>query len=89
MRIFFTGIEIVWGLMTFFSMGFVPVDQYPCWLQPVGQHQPISYAVAVMRALSLGGPVLAPTVTMLLWSAAIAAVCAILMAIGYRRASTG
>jgi ABC-2 type transport system permease protein len=80
--------EIVWGLMMFFSTGFVPVDQYPGWLQPIVRHQPMSYAVDAMRGLSLGGPVLAPVVAMLLWSAGILAVFAVPMAIGYRRAST-
>ena len=79
--------EVVWGLLMFFSTGFVPLDQYPRWLQPVVQHQPMSYAIEVMRGLSLGGPVLAPMVAMLLWSAGIAAACAIPMAIGYRKAS--
>jgi ABC-2 type transport system permease protein len=79
--------EIVWGLLMFFSTGFVPLDQYPGWIQPAVQHQPVSYAVEAMRGLSLGGPVLAPLVGMLLWSAGIAAACAIAMAIGYRRAS--
>jgi ABC-2 type transport system permease protein len=80
--------EIVWGVLMFFSTGFVPVNQYPGWLQPIVQHQPISCAVDVMRGLSLGGPVLAPMVKMVLWSAGIAATCAIPMAIGYRRAGT-
>jgi ABC-2 type transport system permease protein len=80
--------EIVWGLLMFFSTGLVPVDQYPRWMQPVVQHQPVSYAVEAMRGLSLSGPVLAPLVAMLLWSAGIAAVFAVPMAIGYRRAST-
>jgi ABC-2 type transport system permease protein len=79
--------EIVWGLLMFFSTGFVPLDQYPRWIQPVVEHQPVSYAVEAMRGLSLGGPALAPTVAMLLWSAGIAAACAIPMAIGHRRAS--
>jgi ABC-2 type transport system permease protein len=79
--------EIIWGLMMFFSTGLVPVDQYPHWLQPVVQHQPISYAIEAMRGLALGGPVLAPVVAMLLWSAGIVAVFAVPMAIGYRRAS--
>jgi ABC-2 type transport system permease protein len=79
--------EVVWGLLMFFSTGFVPVDQYPSWLQPVVRNQPMSYAIEVMRGLGLGGPVLAPVVAMLLWSAGIAAVCAVPMAIGYRRAS--
>jgi ABC-2 type transport system permease protein len=80
--------EIVWGLMMFFSTGFVPTREYPRWLQPIVQHQPISYVVEAMRGLSLDGPVLAPVVAMLLWSAGIAAACAIPMAIGYRKAST-
>ena len=46
----------------FFSTGFVPLEQYPRWIQPVVQHQPVSYAVEAMRGLSLGGPVLAPMV---------------------------
>ena len=79
--------EVVWALLMFFSTGFVPLDQYPRWIQPVVQHQPMSYAVEAMRGLSLGGPVLAPMVEMLLWSAGIVAACAIPMAIGYRKAS--
>jgi ABC-2 type transport system permease protein len=79
--------EIIWGLLMFFSTGFVPLDQFPRWIQPVVQHQPVSYAVEAMRGLSLGGPVLAPMVAMLLWSAGVVAACAIPMVIGYRRAS--
>ncbi|MGE5695640.1 MAG: ABC transporter permease [Candidatus Sericytochromatia bacterium] len=79
--------EIVWGLLMFFSSGFVPLDQFPRWIQPAVQHQPVSYAVEAMRGLSLGGPVLAPMVAMLLWSAGIVMACAIPLAIGYRRAS--
>jgi ABC-2 type transport system permease protein len=80
--------EIVWGLLMFFSTGFVPLDQYPRWIQPAVQHQPMSYSIEAMRGLSLGGPVLAPVVALLLWSAGIAAVFAVPIAIGYRRAST-
>jgi ABC-2 type transport system permease protein len=79
--------EIVWGLLMFFSTGFVPLDQYPRWIQPAVQHQPMSYSIEAMRGLALGGPVLEPTVAVLLWSAGIAAVLAAPMAIGYRRAS--
>lgn len=80
------GIEVVWGLLMFFSTGFVPLDQYPSWIQPVVQHQPMSYSIEAMRGLALGGPVLAPVVAVLLWSVGIAAVVAVPMAIGYRRA---
>ena len=79
--------EIVWGLLMFFSTGFVPLDQYPRWIQPAVQHQPMSYSIDAMRGLSLGGPVLAPVVAVLLWSAGLVAVFAVPMAIGYRRAS--
>ena len=78
---------VIWGLQMFFSTGFVPLDQFPHWIQPVVEHQPVSYAIEAMRGLSLGGPVLTPTVAMLLWSVGIAAACAIPMATGYRRAS--
>jgi ABC-2 type transport system permease protein len=79
--------EIVWGLLMFFSTGFVPLDQYPRWIQPAVQHQPMSYSIEAMRGLSLGGPVLAPVVAVLLWSAGLVAVFAVPMAIGFRRAS--
>ena len=46
----------------FFSTGFVPLDQFPDWIQPVVEHQPVSCAIEAMRGLSLGGPVLAPMV---------------------------
>lgn len=79
--------EVVWGLLMFFSTGFVPLDQYPRWVQPAVAHQPMSYSIEAMRGLSLGGPVLAPVTAVLLWSAGVAAVVAAPMAIGYRRAS--
>jgi ABC-2 type transport system permease protein len=79
--------EIIWGLLMFFSTGFVPLDQYPRWIQPAVQHQPMSYSIEAMRGLALGGPVLAPLAAVVLWSAGIAAVCLVPLAIGYRRAS--
>jgi ABC-2 type transport system permease protein len=81
-----TGLAV--ALLVFFSTGFVPRGQYPSWLQPVIQYQPMSCAVDVMRGLSLGGPVTAPMAGLLLWCSGIAAACARPMAVGYRRAST-
>ncbi len=75
------------ALLAFFCTGFVPLAQYPGWLQPMVQHQPMSYAVEAMRGLSLGGPVLTPMIGTLLWSAGIVGVCAAPMVIGYRKAS--
>ena len=79
--------QIICALLMFFSTGFVPLNQFPRWIQPVVEHQPLSHAIEAMRGLSLGGPVLAPMAAMLLWSAGIVAACAIPMAIGYRKAS--
>lgn len=78
---------VISGLLMFFSTGFVPLDQYPSWIQPVVEHQPLSYTVEAMKGLSLGGPVAGPLTGLLLWSLAIVAVCVAPMAIGYRKAS--
>lgn len=79
---------LVSGLFMFFSTGFVPLDQYPTWLQPAVEHQPLSYTVEVMRGLSVGGPVLEPLLGLLAWSGGLIALCALPLAIGYRKAST-
>jgi ABC-2 type transport system permease protein len=71
-----------------FCTGFLPVDLYPDWVQPVVQNQPMSQAVDAMRGLSVGGPVLSPLIAILAWSAAIFAVCLVPIMVGYRRAST-
>ncbi len=44
--------EVIWAALMFFSTGFMPLEQYPSWIQPVVQHQPVSCAVDVMRGLS-------------------------------------
>lgn len=80
--------DIIAALVMFFSTGFVPLEQYPDWIQPVVEHQPVSYAIEAMKGLSLGGPVLVPMIGLLAWSLGIIAVCAIPLAVGYRRAST-
>lgn len=71
-----------------FCTGFVPVDKYPDWVQPVVRYQPMSPAVDAMRGLSVGGPVLSPLISTLVWCAAIFAVCLWPIMAGYRRAST-
>ena len=82
------GVTLVHILAVVFSTGFLPVDQYPHWIQPVVAHQPMSYAIEAMRGLSLGGPVRSPMIATLLWSVGIVAVCVVPMLMGYRRAST-
>ena len=61
-------VELVQAVAIFFSTGLLPLNQYPRWIQPVVAHQPVSYAVAAMRGLSTGGPVLSPMIATLLWS---------------------
>ena len=80
-------ISLVNTLGIFFCTGFVPLDQYPEWIQPVVEHQPMSYAVEAMRGLSLGGPILWPLTATLLWAGGIIAVCLLPMMFGYRKAS--
>ncbi len=72
-----------------FCTGFVPLERYPDWVQPLVRHQPMSPAVDAMRGLSMGGPVLWPMISVLVWCAAILAVCLWPIVVGYRRASTG
>ncbi|WAC89963.1 ABC transporter permease [Mycobacterium sp. Aquia_213] len=81
-------ITLVHLLAILFSTGFLPVDQFPKWIQPVVTHQPISCAIDTMRALALGGPVASPMIETLLWAAGITAVCIAPTLSGYRRAST-
>lgn len=78
---------LLYALLMFFCTGFVPLAQYPAWIQPAVEHQPLTYAVEAMRGLALGGPVLTPTIGLLLWTAGIVVLCAVPLAYGYRRAS--
>jgi len=80
-------IALVATLGIFFCTGFVPLEQYPQWVQPVVEHQPMSFAVDAMRGLSLGGPVAWPMTATVLWACGIAAVCMAPMVMGYRKAS--
>lgn len=82
------GVELVQAIAIFFSTGLVPINSYPGWIQPFVAHQPVSYAIAAMRGFAMGGPVLSPMIGMLVWTAGICVVCAVPLAIGYRRAST-
>jgi ABC-2 type transport system permease protein len=75
-------------LVLLFSTGFIPLSGYPSWIQPVVEHQPLTYAIEAMRGMSLGGPVLSQLVGVLLWSGGIAAACAYPLIRGYRKAST-
>lgn len=71
-----------------FCTGFVPVDRYPDWVQPMVRNQPMSPAADAMRGLAAGGPVLAPMITTMLWCAAMLGAALLPLIVGYRRAST-
>ena len=79
--------DIVIAVLMFFCIGFVPLEQYPDWLQPFVEHQPVSYTIKAMQGLSIDGPIAEPVMYTVLWSAGIAAVCAVPLVLGYRKAS--
>ena len=79
--------DILIAVLMFFSIGFVPLDQYPKWLQPLVEHQPASYTIKAMQGLSIDGPIAEPIFFTALWSVGIAAVCAVPLVRGYRKAS--
>ena len=71
-----------------FCTGFVPVDRYPDWVQPLVRNQPMSPAADAMRGLSTGGPIASPLFATAVWCTAMFVVCLVPVVVGYRRAST-
>ncbi len=79
--------------LTFVSSAYVPVESMPGWLRTFAQHQPITYMVDAVRALTLGPDAQAAlghaagfyVARSLLWAAAIVAVFAPLAVARYRR----
>ena len=64
-------------LMLFFlSTGFVPVEGFPGYLQPIVRANPMSTAVATLQGLSAGGPVLTPFLQTIAWVAGLTVVLA-------------
>ena len=41
--------------LLFLSTGFTPAENFPHWLQPIVQHQPVSYTAAALRAFANSG----------------------------------
>jgi ABC-2 type transport system permease protein len=79
--------------LTFISSAYVPVGSMPGWMQAIANHQPITYMVDAVRALTEGHPathVLGHSasyyvVTSIGWSALLVAVFAPLAVLRYRR----
>lgn len=67
------------------STGFVPVEAFPGWLQPVVEWQPVSLTVDALRTLATGGPTIRPLVEAGVVLAVLAAVFGTLCARTYRR----
>ncbi|GGL51462.1 ABC transporter permease [Planomonospora parontospora] len=61
-------------LLLFLSSGFVPVEQFPGWLQPVVRANPLSLACDALTGLSGGGPVLLPVLFTAAWAVGATAV---------------
>jgi ABC transporter DrrB family efflux protein len=79
------GMSLMVFPLTFVSSAYVPVDSMPGWLQPIAEHQPITYMVDAVRSLCLGEPVGGSLVGALLWSVALVAVFAPLAVARFRR----
>ncbi|MFJ4658069.1 ABC transporter permease [Nocardia sp. NPDC088792] len=71
----------------FFNSGFVPVQNYPDWLQPVVRAQPMSCAIEAMRGFIEGGSLATPLLQTLAWSLGLAAGFGALAVRGYRAAA--
>jgi ABC-2 type transport system permease protein len=69
------------------SSGFVPVEGFPGWLQPMVRWQPVSLSAEALRALSGGGPTAAPLVRAAVVLAGLISVFGLLGARAYRRAA--
>jgi ABC-2 type transport system permease protein len=76
------GLSMLIFPFVFVSSAYVPVQSMPGWMQPIAEHQPVTYMVNAVRALSLGDDAAAVfahgpgwyAVRALLWSVAIVAV---------------
>ncbi|RJL34269.1 ABC transporter permease [Bailinhaonella thermotolerans] len=71
--------------LTFTSSAFVDIRTMPGPLATWAEVNPVTYLSDAIRGLLLGGPVAAPATRALLWSAAIAVVCAPLAVRAFRR----
>ena len=79
------GMSLMVFPLTFVSSAYVPIDSLPGWLQPVAEHQPITYMVDAVRSLCLGQGSGDALVGALVWSVALVAVFAPLAVARFRR----
>jgi ABC-2 type transport system permease protein len=87
------GMALIVFPFTFLSSAYVPVSTMPSWLQAFAAHQPITYMVDAVRALTQGRPAEALlghpaeywVIGSLLWAVGIVAVFAPVAVLKYRR----
>lgn len=72
-------------LLTFLSIGYVPKEGFPDWLQGFVEFNPVSSVAQALRGLSSGGSVTGPVIKTLLWSFALTAVFSTLATRAYQR----
>src|ERR1700734_2265932 len=64
--------------LAFVSSAYAPVGRLAGWMQPIARVNPVSSAVAVIRALADGGPFAAPVLHLAAWTLVLAAVPGVL-----------
>ncbi|MBD0021085.1 ABC transporter permease subunit [Gordonia pseudamarae] len=82
-------LSLLSSVMMFFNTGFVPLEMYPEWLQPIVKYQPMSPAVETMKSLSLGGPVTEHFILVVIWSVVILGLSIYPALRGYHKAASG
>ncbi|WP_282778692.1 MULTISPECIES: ABC transporter permease [unclassified Nocardia] len=80
-------VGIVSNLLMFFNTGFVPIEAYPTWLQPIVENQPMSCAIDAMRGLAWDGPVAVPLLKTLAWTIGMVVLFVYPAIRGYQRAA--
>jgi len=60
--------------LAFVSSAYAPVGRLAGWLQPIARVNPVTSAVAVVRALANGGPLMVPVIHLAAWIAVLAAI---------------
>lgn len=69
-------INTLYLAMLFLNVGFVPLDGFPGFLQPIVRQAPHSRAVEALVGMTAGGPILVPLLWTLAWIVALTAVFA-------------
>jgi oleandomycin transport system permease protein len=64
--------------LAFVSSGYAPIDRLAGWMQPIARVNPVSSAVAVIRALADGGPLAVTVLHLAAWTLVLAVVPGVL-----------